>query len=391
MFSELFIDKRVNIRRGIILILAIAFFIFLYFFNQVDKAQLVNRQGTSFEKAVVEEVLNNTNIQSDGKNVGKQIVKVRMLSGEYKGKVLEATSFSGYLYGAACKVDMNVIISLSKSGDDYVASVYSYYREPIIYGFVFAFILVLWLIGGKKGLNSALGLIFTFICIIFLFIPMIYKGYSPFVSAVIIVILTTIVTMYLIGGLTKKSISSMLGTIIGVIIAGLCAAGFGYFAKISGYNVAEIEELVFISNNTNMQIGGLLFAGILIASLGAVMDVAISIASTINEIYEQNKNISRRELINSGINVGRDMMGTMSNTLILAFTGGAINTLILSYSYSMNYNQIINMYSIGIEIMQGLSGSIAVILTVPLVSIITSTMLTYKKYIKEYSKEVNFF
>jgi len=391
MFLELFKDKKVNIRRGIILILGVAFFIFLYFFNQVDKAQLVNRQGTSFEKAVVEEVLNNANIQGDGINAGKQIVKVRMLSGEYKGKVLEATSFSGYLYGAECRVNMKVIISLSKSGDDYVASVYSYHREPIIYGFALAFILILWLIGGKKGFKSALGLIFTFVCIIFLFIPMIYRGYSPFLSAVIIVILTTIVTMYLIAGFTTKSISSMLGTIIGVIIAGLCAAGFGYFAKISGYNVAEIEELVFISNNTNMQIGGLLFAGILIASLGAVMDVAISIASTINEIYEQNKNLSRRELFNSGINVGRDMMGTMSNTLILAFTGGAINTLILSYSYSMKYNQIINMYSIGIEIMQGLSGSIAVILTVPLVSIITSAMLTYKKVIREDIEKANTF
>lgn len=383
MFLELFKDKKVNIRRGIILILGVAFFIFLYFFNQVDKAQLVNRQGTSFEKAVVEEVLNNDDNQGDGTNAGKQIVKVRMLSGEYKGKAIEATSFSGYLYGAECRVNMKVIISLSKSGDDYVASVYSYHREPIIYGFALVFILILWLIGGKKGFKSALGLIFTFVCIIFLFIPMIYRGYSPFLSAVIIVILTTIVTLYLIAGFSKKSISSMLGTIIGVIIAGLCAAGFGYFAKISGYNVAEIEELVFISNNTNMQIGGLLFAGILIASLGAVMDVAISISSTINEIYEQNKNLSRRELFNSGINVGRDMMGTMSNTLILAFTGGAINTLILSYSYSMKYNQIINMYSIGIEIMQGLSGSIAVILTVPLVSIITSAMLTYKKVIRE--------
>ena len=73
------------------------------------------------------------------------------------------------------------------------------------------------------------------------------------------------------------------------------------------------------------------------------------------------------------------MMGTMSNTLILAFTGGSINTLILNYSYNMQYNQIINMYSIGIEIMQGISGSIGVILTVPLVSFITSFLLTNSK------------
>lgn len=375
MFSLLFKNKEANIRRTVMLILTIGFLTFIYFFNQIDRIQLVNKQGTTFEKAIVEQIIKD-NIQVDGSRSDKQVIKVRVLSGNYKGNIFEATSFPGYLYGADCKVNMKVIISLSVSGDDYVASVYSYYREPIIYGFVALFLLILWLIGGKKGFKSAIGLIFTFICIIFLFIPMIYKGYSPFLSAVVVVILTTIVTMYLIGGLTIKSVSSILGTIVGVIIAGTCAWGFGYFAKISGYNVSDIEELVFVANNTNLKIGGLLFAGILIASLGAVMDVSMSVASTINEIYEKNRNLSRNELFKSGINVGRDMMGTMSNTLILAFTGGAINTMILTYSYSMQYNQIINMYSIGIEIMQGLSGSIAVILTVPLVSIITSTMLT---------------
>lgn len=375
MFSLLLKNKEANIRRAVMLILTMGFLTFIYFFNQIDRIELVNKQGTTFEKAIVEQIIKD-NIQVDGSRSDKQVVKVRILSGNYKGKVLEATSFSGYLYGADCKENMKVIISLSVSGDDYVASVYSYYREPVIYGFVALFLLILWLIGGKKGFKSAIGLIFTFMCIIFLFIPMIYKGYSPFLSSVIVVILTTIITMYLIDGITIKSISSILGTIVGVIIAGICASGFGYFAKISGYNVSDIEELVFVANNTNLKIGGLLFAGILIASLGAVMDVAMSVASTINEIYENNRDLNRNELFKSGINVGRDMMGTMSNTLILAFTGGAINTMILTYSYSMKYNQIINMYSIGIEIMQGLSGSIAVILTVPLVSIITSTMLT---------------
>lgn len=120
---------------------------------------------------------------------------------------------------------------------------------------------MLWAIGGKKGLKSAIGLFFTFMCILYLFIPMLYKGYSPFWSAVVVVILTTIVTMYLIDGFTVKSVSATLGTIIGVIIAGAFAAGFGYFSRISGYNVSDIEELIFIGNNTSLQIGGILFAG----------------------------------------------------------------------------------------------------------------------------------
>ncbi|CUO44669.1 YibE/F family protein [Clostridium disporicum] len=354
----------------------IIFFIFLYLFNNIERVELVNSSGTSYVKAVVNEIVED-NIQEDGSRIGYQKVMLKVLSGKLKGQLIEGTSFAGYLYGADCTVGMKVIASISKYEDNASAAVYSYDRSNIIYIFVGLFLLMLWIIGGKKGFKSAIGLVFTFICIIYLFLPMLYKGYSPFLSAVIVIILITIVSLYLIDGITKKSISAMIGTIIGVIIAGICAAGFGYVAKISGYNVSEVEELVFVANNTELKVGGILFSAILIASLGAVMDVSMSISSTLTEIYNHNKNIGRVELFKSGINVGRDMMGTMSNTLILAFTGGSINTLILNYAYALKHNQIINMYEIGIEIMQGVSGSIAIILSVPLVSIISSYFFTY--------------
>ena len=366
-----------NIKGKIIVgVIIILFFMFLYFFNNIEKVELINRAGTSYEKAIVMEIIED-NLQEDGSRIGYQKVMLKVLSGKLKGEILDSTSFAGYLYGADCTVGMKVIASISEYEGSASASVYSYDRSNIIYIFVGLFLLMLWIIGGKKGFKSAIGLVFTFICIIYLFLPMLYKGYSPFLSAVIVIILITIVSLYLIDGITKKSISAMIGTIIGVIIAGICAAGFGYVAKISGYNVSEVEELVFVANNTELKVGGILFSAILIASLGAVMDVSMSISSTLTEIYNHNKNIGRVELFKSGINVGRDMMGTMSNTLILAFTGGSINTLILNYAYALKHNQIINMYEIGIEIMQGVSGSIAIILSVPLVSIISSYFLTY--------------
>ena len=365
-------DMKRSVVAGLIIIL---FFIFLYFFNKIEKIELINRSGTSYEKAVVLEILED-NIQEDGSRIGYQKIKVKVLSGDLKGNIYDATSFAGNLYGADCTVGMKVIVGISEYDSNATLSVYSFYRSNIIYMFIGLFLLMLWLIGGKKGLKSALGLIFTFICIIYLFLPMLYKGYSPFLSAVVVIILVSIVCLYLIDGISKKSISAMIGTIIGVIIAGIFAAGFGHFSKISGYNVSEVEELIFIANNTKLQVGGILFAGILIASLGAVMDVSMSIASTINEIYLHNPEISKSELFKSGINVGKDMMGTMSNTLILAFTGGSINTLILNYAYNLKYNQLVNMYEIGIEIMQGISGSLAIILAVPLVSFISSWLLT---------------
>lgn len=134
-----------------------------------------------------------------------------------------------------------------------------------------------------------------------------------------------------------------------------------------------------MGQNTKIQVGGLLFSGILISALGAVMDVAMSISSTICEIRQKNPQSTWKELFASGMHVGRDMMGTMSNTLILAFIGGSLSTLLINYAYDLPYLQVINSYSIGIEIMQGISGSMGVILTVPCVSLV-SAVLQGKKY-----------
>ena len=164
----------------------------------------------------------------------------------------------------------------------------------------------------------------------------------------------------------------MLGTILGVLIAGIFATIFGKITRVTGYNIEDIETMVYVAQNSKLQIGGVLFSGILIASLGAVMDVAVSISSTIEEIHNKKPELTSKELFKSGINVGRDMMGTMSNTLILAFTGGAVNTMILIYAYIMPYLQVVNMYSIGIEVIKGISGTLGIVLTVPLVSLISA-------------------
>ena len=170
---------------------------------------------------------------------------------------------------------------------------------------------------------------------------------------------TTVVTMCMVDGITKKSVAAMLGTIIGVVFSGAFALIFGQVTSITGYNVSDIENLVYVGEMTDIKIGELLFA---------VMDVGMSIASTLNELKEQNPQMMLKELFQSGMNVGRDMMGTMTNTLILAFTGGSINTLVFIFAYNYEYQQVINMYSVGIEIMQGLSSSLGVIMAVPVTS-----------------------
>lgn len=171
----------------------------------------------------------------------------------------------------------------------------------------------------------------------------------------------------------------MIGTVFGVIISGIFAWGFGKIARISGYNVSDIDTLVYVQEATNISVGGLLFAGILISSLGAAMDIALSVASTVQEIHLANPELDWKELYLRGMNVGKDMMGTTANTLILAFVGGSLSTLVINYAYNLPYKQVINSYSIGIEIMQGVSGSMGIILSVPLVSLVSSLMIYRRK------------
>ena len=159
--------------------------------------------------------------------------------------------------------------------------------------------------------------------------------------------------MYLLGGISSKSATAVAGTVLGVGISGILAILFGKWTHISGYNVADIEQLTYVGQTTNIKIGELLYAGILISALGAVMDVAMSIASTINEIHFRNPLLSARELF--------------------------------LYVYNYSTTQIINMYSIGIELIQGIASTMGVILTIPLVSLLSAWHLK-RKEIKIFSK-----
>ena len=343
--------KNIWVRGIIIICILIGGFFFLQSYNQVEKPTLVNTQGRAFEKATVVEVLKD-NIQEDGSRVGDQVVLLQMETGPQKGQILEANSPNGLLFGTACKPGLEVITISSVVGQLHVTTVYNVDRSMPIYIFIAIFLISLCIIGGKKGVKSAIALIFSFICFVFVFFPMIMKGTSP-------------------------SLAAILATFFGLLIAGLTADIFGYFTSLSGYNVSNIEALLFIGQNTLIDVGQLLFAGVLFASLGAVMDIAMDVSSAVQELHVKNPALTPKELFKSGMNVGRDIMGTMSTTLILAFFGGSLGVWVLDYVYDLPYLQLINSNSIGIEIMQGISGSFGVILTVPIVALFSAWLPHY--------------
>ena len=363
--------KRIWVRRTV---MAAIFFILIlaaYRLNTMKKTELVTRTGNTYEKGVVQKVLQD-NLQADGTRSGEQVVTVKMTTGVRKGEVIQMTSASGFLFGTACTPGLHVIVVQSVSGDSTVSSVYSRDRGGVILLFGLLYLVALIAVGGRQGLKASAGLIITFFIIIFIWIPLIYLRVSPIRSAVVICALTTILTFWCIGGISRKTITATLGTVSGVVIAGIFAEIFSLATGISGWNVSNIETLLTIWESNRIKVGGLLFAGILISALGAEMDVAMSISSSMQEVCRQNPGISRWELFCAGMRVGRDMMGTDSNTLLLAFVGTEVSQLVLNFAYDLPTAQVLNSNNIGIAVMQGLSGSFGIVLSVPITVLIAS-------------------
>ncbi len=370
------IFNNIWVRIIITAIVLIGGFFFLREYNQVDKPILVSTEGRTFERATVVDIIQD-NIQENGSRVGDQVVRLKIETGPDAGQIVEANSPNGLLFGAACEPGMSVITISSLVGQLNVVTVYNVDRTMPIYIFIGAFLLLLCLIGGKKGVKSAVALIFSFILFIYLFFPMIMRGTSPVAASILTCTIVIALTICLINGFTIKALNAIIATFFGLLTAGLAASIFGHFTVLSGYNVSNIESLLFIGQNTLIDVGQLLFAGVLFASLGAVMDIAMDVSSAVNELHTKNPQLPSKDLFKSGMNVGRDVMGTMSTTLILAFFGGSLGVWVLDYVYDLPYLQLINSNSIGIEILQGISGSFGVIFTVPIVAFVSAWLPHY--------------
>ena len=351
---------------------------------QPENGELTAAQKRNFASARVTDILADDAQPDDwteGLRVGSQYLELEILSGPYKGAVLEAINYLTAYANVDCSLGTRVIVRLDvdDNGDPYVVSIPNYDRGIVLVGMLVVFALLLILIGGKKGVMALLGLAYTLAGIWFLLIPMVLKGAPSIPSAIFIAALTAAASLLMLTGFSRKTLCAGLGCVCGVAAAGLFAWIVGIITPIGGFNMSEAEELVLRAYDSPLEIRGLLVSGILIAALGAVMDVAMSISSACHELRVVDPEITSGRLFRSGMNIGRDAMGTMANTLILAFAGASFNMLLLFQVYHYPLIQIINSDTMAIELIQSVAGSVGIILTVPLVSLFASLLLGKKK------------
>jgi len=307
-----------------------------------------------------------------------QLVKTKILTGEYKGEIVEFENAftNNIVYDLPVKANDTILLSIEKFDDgSREICITDYARDNVVKILIAGFLILLVLIGKGKGFKSVITITLTVFSIIKIFLPLILKGYNPLILTILISSIITIMTILIVSGVHKKSFSAILGTIFGVIIAGIISIVASKVALLTGLTTEEAGMLMNLPQNIDFDFKSLLFSGIILGALGAVMDVAMSIASSIQEIHNANNNLSIQELFKSGMEVGRDIMGTMSNTLILAYTGSFIPLLLLFMAYGTPFARLINMDIIATEIIRSLAGSIGLILTIPITAIFSVTFL----------------
>jgi uncharacterized membrane protein len=339
--------------------------------QKIDESFVVGKVKSVTASTVDERLRERTGIVSQ-----HQLVEIEITEGPLAGKtvVIPNEVTDNPAYNIIAKPGKEVILSVIQGHGAPETYIADYNRTPYIAWLLAAFFLVFLIFGGKQGVKSLAGLIICVALIFLVLLPAALHGYNPLLVAVITCLLACATTMFFVAGFSRKAASAALGTICGVIIAGLAAQAVIYSAPLTGLTSEDAQILRgSILNQPPEFYSGLLAAGMLIGALGVIMDVGISIASTVFEVSQTDRSLPVAALYKSGMNVGRDIMGTMTTTLVLAYAGGAMPLLML-VAY-MPSAKLLNLDLVATEVTAALSGSLGLVCTIPITAFIAANLM----------------
>ena len=313
------------------------------------------------------------------------VFDAKITSGSQKGKIVQASQTQdgmNALNQVNVTVNSNILMSQAQGQDELANGAWIFTDNQrsdnlMLFGVIF-FILLL-LFGRKKGFNTIVSLVFTCLAIFIVFIPALLSGYNIYITTIIVGVFIILMTLIIINGINKKSLSSAIGCLGGLAISGVLTIFMSNILKLTG---GLNEDSVFLMNMNAkhpIDLKAVIFAAIIIGALGAVIDVSISISSSLNEICEKAEGLSFKSIVNSGSNIGRDIIGAMSNTLILAYIGSSLAVVLLLVAYNNSMIVLFNKEMIVVDILQALIGSFGILLTIPITSIVFAYLHTKNK------------
>lgn len=329
-----------------------------------------------YEQAVVVQILSDSTEAdpvSEDHYRGAQSIIVSVSTGQYAGQQLLADNTVGPMYGSPVSEGDKLTVGISTYADGTVRCyVYEYDRSYGLAVMLGIFFLVTVLVGGKVGAKSLVGLILTVVALIWILLPLLLQGWPTIPTTFLVAVLVAAASFVILGGVEKKTVCACLGTLAGIALAMVFAMVCQKVVRIDGYRQEYAEALLQLrqTGESGIGISGLLTAGVIISALGAVMDVAMSISSAVQELKRVKPDLGSRELLKSGMNIGRDMVGTMTNTLILAILGSGLTMIVYIYSLGLEPDQLMSSPFMSLEAISAIASSVGVMLAVPLTAVI---------------------
>lgn len=351
---------------GIAFLLAIT----LFDWNSVNSYVKYNSDSLHYVRARVVSITSER-LEQDSADpslyLGEQEVVAELLEGSQKGEKVAIDNYLTQVHNIRVSVRQRVIVCQDKpkNATPYY-TIFNYDRTLPLGLLIAVFAVATIMIGGRKGVRALRGVSFSLLAVVVFMAQAIFHGFNPIAVTAITVIIATGSTLLLLNGFSRRTAAGALSTLAGVLATGIIFFLAAKALHLTGYNSDTAEELLLVRDATGLSVRPLLLAGVLISALGAVMDVAVSLVAALDELVTVNPEIRRSGIFRSGFNIGKDMIGTMSNTLILAFAGTALNTMISLLAFGYQFNQLLSSDYIAIELAQGICATLGVILTVPI-------------------------
>ncbi|MDR0316221.1 MAG: YibE/F family protein [Treponema sp.] len=311
----------------------------------------------------------------------KIIFEAIITNGERKGEVVTAAqNFSGYSRVTAKETGKGDSVLLINMNDEWYFN--GYIRTNKLMGLGILFILCLLIFGGKKGFNTVLSLALTCGAVFAVFIPSILSGKNIYIMSILVCAYTIIMTLLIVIGFNKKSLAAATGCLGGLGVSGIITVIMDKVLLLTGIVDEHSRYLANLPVENPINLRAIIFAGIIIGAMGAVEDVATSLASSLWEIKEKAEKIKFETLFRSGLTIGRDIMGSMANTLILAYIGSSLSAVLILSVYSGSLFALFNMEMIVVEILQALIGSLGILFAMPLTAFFCSVFYLKKTIVQ---------
>ncbi|MBN2061741.1 MAG: YibE/F family protein, partial [Deltaproteobacteria bacterium] len=258
------------------------------------------------------------------------------------------------------------------------ANVIDHYRLHYTWLLLATFSAALIAFAGWTGLKALISFFFSGVTILKLLLPAILHGFDPLWTTFALVVVIAFVTIFLVGGFSRRGLVSFLGALGGIVLTILLGSVLTGLFKIHGA-VTPFTETLLYSGFDFLDLTGLFIAGIFLASSGAVMDLSINVSAAMAEIVETSPTISRGALIKSGFSVGRHVFGTMITTLLLAYTGGYTSLIMIFIAQGIPFENIINMIYVSAEFVHTMVGSFGMILVAPVTALVGGVFFIKRK------------